>query len=386
MPPQRRIEPRFAALTAALIAFVIYGSLYPFHFYSNPNPAGPLRALLATYRDRPPRSDLVANIVLYMPLGFLAIQCLRRRPRWPQILLVILAGVTLSAAMELTQFYDRGRSSGMSDVYANAGGTVLGAIAGLVLHRQVHLPSTARIRQRPFVAWMIASWLAYRLFPYAPLIDIHAYWGALKPLVLTPKLPLHDLYRHIVVWLALAMLFEALIGSARAGAALFVLFPAILCARILMGTALSAAEVTGGLVGVLTWILWLSRMPARVTWIAALFVGVVVMQGLEPFRFTAPARAFGWIPFRSFLEGSIGVNVLALFEKTFTYGTMTWLWVRAGYPLRTSAWCAGLLVLCLRFAQVYIPGRSAEITDFLMVMILAGMMKVLAEDRALTAP
>jgi VanZ family protein len=33
----------------------------------------------------------------------------------------------------------------------------------------------------------------------------------------------------------------------------------------------------------------------------------------------------------------------------------------------------GALVFCLRLAQVFLPGRSAEITDLVLLLLLAGL-------------
>ena len=72
------IEPRSAVLAAGIAGIIVYGSLFPFHFWNNPNPAGPLRALLATWRTHPSRGDFIGNILLYMPFGFFAVRSLVR--------------------------------------------------------------------------------------------------------------------------------------------------------------------------------------------------------------------------------------------------------------------------------------------------------------------
>ena len=46
--------------------------------------------------------------------------------------------------------------------------------------------------------------------------------------------------------------------------------------------------------------------------------------------------------------------------------------------LATAA--GALLVLILRLIQVYIPGRSAEITDAVMLLLLAAGLKLMGED------
>jgi hypothetical protein len=196
-------------------------------------------------------------------------------------------------------------------------------------------------------------------------------------------MPPLDFYRHTVIWLAVALLFEALLGSARSRIALCVLVPVVLFVRVLIVDAeLSPAEVAGGVLAALVWWGVFSRLQARAPVIAALFAGVVVIQALEPFQFSAVAHPFGWIPFAGFMRGSIEVNVRSFFEKVFTYGTLTWLIARSGYRLAFAAGLSCVLVLCLRVSQVFLPGRSAEITDPIMLLIVAGVMKSMRENPA----
>jgi hypothetical protein len=54
---------------------------------------------------------------------------------------------------------------------------------------------------------------------------------------------------------------------------------------------------------------------------------------------------------------------------------MLWLLARAGLSVGLAA--IGVpLVLSLRLMQVYLPGRSDEITDAILVLLLAGTMKL----------
>src|SRR5579871_816949 len=287
---------RLGIVTAALVAIIIYGSLYPFDFYANPNLAGPVRALISTYRTSTGRGDFIANVLLYVPFGFCAASLLRRQPLWTRALLVTLGGFALSTGLELAQFYDRSRDSTMMDVYANTTGTLLGLPAGSALRARIRLPVIGPLEKRHYVILLLTCWLGYRLYPFAPVIDLHKYWGAIKPLVQSPNLPLLDLYRHAVIWLTLALLLEALVGTMRARLLFFLFVPAILVARILItDVVLSPAEVAGGLIALLAWTTLLWRLRIRAALLTALFAGVVVIQALEPFQFTASPRPFQWI-------------------------------------------------------------------------------------------
>ncbi len=154
----------------------------------------------------------------------------------------------------------------------------------------------------------------------------------------------------------------------------------------MVNAALSPAEVAGGALAALIWPTFVSRLPARVAVIAGSFVVEVAIEALQPFQFSAVARPFGWIPFSGFMHGSIEVNIRAFLEKTFTYGALVWVLVGAGSRLTVAVALSSVLVLCLRVGQVFLPGRSAEITDPIMVLMIGGVMKLMNEDPARTAP
>jgi hypothetical protein len=155
----------------------------------------------------------------------------------------------------------------------------------------------------------------------------------------------------------------------------------VLAARIsIVDNVLSPAEVIGAGLAVLIWRAFLSRSGIRTPILTGAFALVVVAQALEPFGFHAAARSFGWIPFRGFMHGSVEVNIRSFLEKTFTYGALVWLTTRAGCKWIVAVGLSGGLVLSLHLSQVFLPGRSAEITDFIMLLILAAAMKLMDKD------
>jgi hypothetical protein len=105
----------------------------------------------------------------------------------------------------------------------------------------------------------------------------------------------------------------------------------------------------------------------------------VILQALEPFHFLDHARRFGWIPFVSFIDGPRENGVRVFFDKAFTYGALVWLMARAGITWAAATVTCGVLVFALRLLQTYLPGRSAEITDVAMLVMLACIMKTLRD-------
>jgi hypothetical protein len=131
----------------------------------------------------------------------------------------------------------------------------------------------------------------------------------------------------------------------------------------------------------LLWITWLSRVRYGRALIAGLFIVNVVLQGLEPFYFLPVPRRFGWIPFRSLMQGSIETAVVSFLDKVFTYGSLVWLLTRLGVSWGRATVPGASLVFAIRLVQVYLPGRSAEITDVVMLLIVAGIMRLITSSK-----
>ena len=378
------LRPRFILATAGLTAIIVYGSLYPFDFCPIDYPGGPVRALLSTWPERTTFGDLLANILLYLPLGFCAVQSFRAA-RWLRAAAAITLGIALSGSMELLQLYDQGRWATMSDVRSNALGALLGTIAGLVTEPMWRRLPRFVVHAEPFVVILLACWAGYRLFPYAPVIDLHKYWHAVQPL-LKPQLSAVALCRYTVCWLVIALMLEQLFGAAVARPALLLAVAAILCARILIDqAALSTSDVAGGILATLLWSVCLSRTAARVQWICGLFVLSLLVQGLNPFHFSARSHGYVWIPFYGLLEGEPQIAIPSFFEKAFNYGTLLWLLGRAGLGRAAAIAACSALVMVLSLVHSYMPERTAEVTDLALLLSMALVMRLTRDLAAPTA-
>jgi hypothetical protein len=104
---------------------------------------------------------------------------------------------------------------------------------------------------------------------------------------------------------------------------------------------------------------------------AAALAGAMLAEHLAPFEFLAQPRPFGWVPFRSLVAGSLAAGVQAILAKLFLQGTLLWFLLRSGVRLPLAAGLQAGVVLAASVAQCWLPGRSAEITDALLVLGLA---------------
>jgi len=379
----RGTRKTFALLTLVVVAVLCYLELYPFAFRMPTDGEGPFRKLIESWAERPSRGDFVANVLAYIPLGLFATLALaspRTVLRWSPV--VTIVGAALSVVLELTQYFVEGRVTSATDVCANTLGVLIGSAAALFWAANRILVLQVDMFAKPVPIILLIDWLAYRLYPYVPTTDLHKFWAALKALVTDRQVHSYDLWRHTSIWLTLFALVTAVAGHRRAIVGSFLLSAFILVAKIaIVEKALSIPEVAGAGLGLWLWpfaLLFSKRVRGYV--LAALLGGYVAVDRLQPFLFQDTPRAFGWFPFRSFMEGSLELNLMAFLEKSFLYGSLLFLLSEAGWRLRNSTLLVAAVLFSTSWAETYLPGRSAESTDAVLVMLIAAVFALLPVD------
>ena len=364
-------------LLALVLAIIVYGSLYPFDFQVPASGADTLAHFLSTWRQLPQScGDLLANLVFYAPLGFVCVAIFRGRGSDAAVIVAsVILGATLSASMELLQYFDAGRVSCMSDFYLNSLGTLLGALAAGAWRGDLSSVNIASGRASPFALLVLTAWLGWRLFPYEPVIDLHKYWAALKPLVLSPNLTPYDVFRFATMWAAVTYLaqFGVSLRSPRVivPAAMALIF---LAKIVIADLVITLPEIVGATIALGYFLLVLQRPGLLGTrLLASTFVLAIVLERVLPWHLLATPRTFEWIPFFGFLHGSLGINVQSFLQKVFLYGTALILLTDSGLKLAIAAGIECTILAGTSFAETYLVGRSGEVTDTLMALMLAAI-------------
>ena len=73
----------------------------------------------------------------------------------------------------------------------------------------------------------------------------------------------------------------------------------------------------------------------------------------------------------------MAVNLQSFLEKVFLYGSLVWLLVQASGSASLSVSLVVLFTTAIEVMQRYIVGRTPEITDPLLVLILGGVLLAL---------
>jgi VanZ family protein len=115
-------------LFAVYVLLVAYASLYPFQGWRE-HGLSPFDYLTAPAPRYVTGFDVSANVLGYVPYGFLGMAALLPRlARWPALLLVLASGAALSLGLEALQSYLPSRVAATLDVTANIAGLAAGAL------------------------------------------------------------------------------------------------------------------------------------------------------------------------------------------------------------------------------------------------------------------
>jgi VanZ family protein len=126
-----RASPLARAACAVYALLIVYGSLYPFTGWRNQG-LSPFDFVVAPAPRFVTAFDVAANLIGYVPYGFLCVLALHPRLQGTRALGVgALSGTLLSLCMEALQTYLPTRFASNLDVLCNLGGTLAGSALAL---------------------------------------------------------------------------------------------------------------------------------------------------------------------------------------------------------------------------------------------------------------
>jgi VanZ family protein len=291
----------------------------------------------------------------------------------------LAGGALLSGSMEFLQGFDRPREPSPSDLITN----ILGTAAGILLAR-TYENALARFGRhqalkaalRPSGAWLLLLfWAAAQTSPFFPSLGLYAFRIKLTTLSNLEAFHWRDAPLIAVDCLAVGCLLEAVAG-ARATRRLLPVLLLLIPARILIqDRSFQLAEILGAACAWLAWRSGFGRNPGRNLLLAWLSVAALVVRGLAPYHFRAVAGPFSWMPFGATLSYEYASAMQPILQKGFSYGASIWLFWAAGRRRLAPTIGIAALLAAIEYAQRYLPGRTAEITDPVYALLLAMMLR-----------
>jgi VanZ family protein len=164
-------------LSGAYAVLVVYASLYPFTGWRDQE-IPPWDFLFAGWPKYWTGFDLAANVVGYVPFGFLlALSFMRRgnvrhfanHPNLAGAAVAVAAGTLLSLCMEAIQNYLPSRVASNVDFGLNVAGTIIGAVLATALELGGAIDHWSRFRERWFIPEARGALVLLALWPFALL-------------------------------------------------------------------------------------------------------------------------------------------------------------------------------------------------------------------------
>ena len=389
MAPARTPRSSIPWLTAAVIALILYGSLYPFNLKSDA-PSGLFGALSQLSWARAGRGDRISNVLLYLPLGFcLYLWLSERLRRGPAVTIATVLGTLLSLAIEVAQVYVSKRVPSLADLTLNSGGTLLGAIGGMgwtALSHLMHMPSRSEKQTRdPGAALLIGLWLAWRFAPFVPQLDLGKLKAALRPLF-DPTFDFVTVLIFLTCWLVVNQAVAAIVSRPRRLETLLLLMAAVLIGRLIVASQTFVPAELLALLLLLPMVVLMHRLrprPRRAALVLAV-VALLIIEELAPFDFSPHAAQFDFWPFLALVDSGWDLAVVdwvQVFGKLFLYGALLWVVREWGASTEFAFGVMLTIATVIELLQIWLPGEHASITDPLLALTIGLVFRSLYRHR-----
>jgi hypothetical protein len=287
----------------------------------------------------------------------------------------------LSGWLELAQYQDVGHIPTMADVYVSVAGLAIG-IALALLAQGMRMSLMRDLDAGRVQVLLLIMWAGERLHPYVPATGHHDIWQAVAPLLDWSGIDAISVGRTTVRWMMVACLVDSLFGLRRWVYWFPLLVLGEFAARmLLLGRPLTTTDTGGALLILVLWPV-LRWLPVSRYVVLAAFAALVVVIRLAPFTFVGIPGAFGWLPFKALMDGSVASAVRAAFSDGFLYGGLIWLLTICGLGVGGATALTTAMLLMLSMAQTWQPDRHGEITEVLVVLAVGGVLALLQGDAA----
>lgn len=366
---------RFLLLAAALI---VYGSLYPFQFEITERAANPLLAVWNGWPETFSRwvvRDLFINVTIYAPLGLAAAGFfLRRHGKLLAVAAALALAFTLSLSMELLQAFEPQRDPSSLDVLSNTVGAAIGVAAAVAAQGALRRFEVRYGRALGGSgAALLVVWAVAEFYPLIPALGRTHVRETLSALIHRRGFSPVEMWLGAAEWFAVALALATIWPRLRfewlAALAAFSLSAQL----IVNDRALTLEQILSAGLGLLLW--YLAPDSRRPRWAAGMLASAIVLREMQPFYLLSIPQSFSWVPFAATLESSREAAVVVLARKAFDYGAVVFALHAAAnwkYPLAGALTAAVLLIA--EAAQTYLPGRSPEITDSIVALIMTAIL------------
>jgi len=404
---QQQVQSESSAVPGArtfqllFMAFIIYGTLIPFSFCEldgcvseNINTIA-WSPFVDPDGSRASIPDIVQNILLFIPLGFLGMLA-APKSNLLTLLKISLLGAALSGFVETAQLMTTDRTTSITDLITNTGGTFVGALAAQffsVFFTKAFSSSQRQMMKsdRPLQLLIITAGIATAssLQPFDFSLDFAGLKHNIKYL-LSAQLGFPDVlkdelnvgFRFFLFGGALAYwlrdkkithyVLKSFVLSCSVGLALEV-------SQIIIRSRLTTLDdalliILSCFLGII-FVSYTKPIPIKGSvptfWVIATIIITAcgaAMQNLSPFETAYECRDFNWIPFYSYYERTTFVALSNFIESILIYFPMGFALQAISKGKNISIFSCILTLIfatSIELSQSCIAGRYPDITDII---------------------
>ncbi len=371
-PEAYRTTARWLALSIGLL--IVWGSLYPLEFLM-PTGAQVMEKLTHAGSHFISRTDLIANFLLYLPFGSACALAVGANDPTRRVAWATSLGSLLSLSMELTQLATPHRVTSIFDWSLNTSGTLIGAAAValyLLIGVRWRFANLRAARPAVIPVSLLAVWFIGEFAPYLPVHNTlafgkhwHTSWH-IRHFFLAA-----NWFEPLATWWIIAECVRHILRPRYAALCVAALIGLSVLDRLLLRAHTLGVEDAGSwcivVAGALLTRGWPSRSRALIT-VACCLAAAAAGNAWLSFA-GHRAGEFHWIPFSGSLLATRDYR--PLLRALFLNGALLW---SLTLVLRRLSWAFVLtfaLTAAGEVAHLYTPPRRGEITDPLLVAVLA---------------
>jgi len=362
-----------------MVFLISYGSFYPFDFVQIDNDASAFKVFFQTWGTYTHRGDILANLLLFVPFGVTGVQMLPPKSNhFLAIPFILIFGLCLGIVLQFGQIYLPSRDANLSDAVLNFIGTIIGICIAVSLNANRQLFVGVMHGQDSFPMLLLFSWMAYRLMPFVPSIDLQQLKNGIKPIFLFSTWELVRIFHDATSWI---VVFYILCKHKQKNLSIQYFISLILLCFIfeviIVDNSVSMSNAVGGILALVSWWAFFSYTKNISVWLAMMMIIVLFTSGFSPYQFSVTTQEIQLIPFYGFLGGSMLVNTASFLEKFFLYGVLVWLFECVGLKVYWAVLITVAVTICIEVGQVFLVGHISEVTDPFLVLLIASLVATL---------
>lgn len=363
------------ALFAIIASIIIYGSIFPFDFVWPSFEQVSWWEWTTSIEQRTTNGDRLSNLLIFVPLGFFGYfyNPFKSKLFINRLLTVLLVCGVFAYLLQLAQFFTPRRVPTVGDVFYNVWGALFGIILGSLI--ESFFNKNRELSRDWFQKYSVSAAIAFFgllffLFPFFFQVDIDIFVQGANPIWTPPWiLPIHA-FVLFAYWLSLLMLLkynEWLVFTLKTQVMFIfaVFFLKIISAHNYIDLNWIIAACCALII--------VNKVPGKL--LAPICLGglsiALILSAILPWKVKMIFGDFNYIPLNSYLNGSLWLNTRLFLEKIFLYGSLLFFAKAIFGNWKLSMFFSLGLVLMVELLQLFISLGQADITEVLIVLVLA---------------